>query len=79
MGGDFTYQQAEMYFANMDKLIRYLHFVKALVSFRAKTCRYYVYTVYTKSIQEEKEGKDLTIVTIIIECLVLVSKMHRGH
>ena len=24
MGGDFTYQYAEMYFKNMDKLIRYI-------------------------------------------------------
>jgi len=23
MGGDFTYQHAEMYFENLDKLIRY--------------------------------------------------------
>lgn len=23
MGGDFTYQQSEMYFMNLDKLIRY--------------------------------------------------------
>lgn len=27
MGGDFTYQYAEMYFKNMDKLIRYTHWV----------------------------------------------------
>ena len=28
MGGDFTYQYAEMYFKNLDKIIRYFEFIK---------------------------------------------------